>query len=124
MGKILDRFGVCASTLCLIHCLATPIVIFFFPHMTGIFSEHTHELFAIVVISVVAIAVLPHCNKHGHKDIVLIALTGTSLIVAAIVLEGTLPLVLHYGLTMVGSAFLIWAHLKNIKVRHGNCSHE
>ena len=124
MSKLLDRFGICASSICLVHCLATPFVIFFFPSFKEIFNEQTHELFAVVVIAFIVIAVFPHCKRHGNKDIIALAFSGVSFILAAIFLEDLMPLLLHYGLTMVGSILLIIAHLKNIRVRHGNCSHK
>ncbi|MCO4755468.1 MAG: MerC domain-containing protein [Bacteriovoracaceae bacterium] len=124
MSKLLDRFGVCASTVCLIHCVATPFVIFFFPSFKEVFNEETHEVFAVLVVGLVGAAVLPHCKKHGHKDIIAVAVAGVALILGAIFFEDSMPLAFHYGLTMIGSIMLILAHLKNIKVRHGNCSHK
>lgn len=122
MSKLLDRLGVCASTICLIHCVATPFVIFFFPAVRGTFSEAAHEVFAVVVVALIAVAVFPHCRKHGHKDIIAMAAAGTFSILSAIFFEERMPLAFHYILTTIGSIFLILAHLKNIKVRHGNCS--
>lgn len=124
MSKLLDRFGVCASTVCLVHCVLTPFVILFFPGVKGLFTEEAHEVFAVVVVSSITFAVYPHCRRHGHKDIIAMAIFGVALILAAIFFETRMPLALHYILTTIGSVFLILAHLKNIKVRHGNCSHD
>lgn len=123
MSKILDRFGVCASSICLIHCLATPLVILFFPGVKGIFTEEAHEVFAVIVVTSIALAVYPHCRRHGHKDIIAMAISGVALVLGAIFFESSMPLALHYGLTTAGSIFLILAHLKNMRVRHGSCSH-
>lgn len=123
MSKILDRLGVCASTVCLIHCLATPLAIFFFPSMKGFFSEEAHEVFAVIVISFIAMAIYPLCKRHTHKDIIAIAFAGVGLVLSAIIFEDAMPLIWHYVLTTIGSILLITAHLKNMKVRHGHCSH-
>lgn len=124
MSKLLDRFGVCASSLCLIHCLLTPLAVLFFPGVKGLFTEDAHKVFAVVVVSSIAFAVYPHCRRHGHKDIIAFAAAGVGLILGAIFFEDAMPLSMHYILTTIGSVLLIWAHLKNIKVRHGNCSRD
>jgi len=125
LNKILDKFGVCASTVCLIHCLATPFVIMFFPGIKGVFTEEAHEVFAIIVVTLIALAVYPLCKKsHGHRDILALAFTGVVLILSAIFFEELMPIAAHYGLTTIGSICLIAAHIKNIRVRHGNCSNK
>lgn len=124
MNKLLDKFGICASTLCLIHCIATPFIIIFFPtieEMLGNRAEHIHEIFAAIVITLVLIAVYPQCRRHGHKDIVAFALLGVILIIGALFIEN-IP-VLHYSLTSLGSISLIIAHFRNMKVRHNKCDH-
>lgn len=121
---MLDRFGVCASSLCLIHCALTPFALLLFPGVKGLFTEEAHRLFAVVVVSSIVFAVYPHCRKHGHKDIVASAATGVLLVLGAVFFERFMPLSAHYGLTIAGSLFLILAHWKNIKVRHGKCSHD
>lgn len=123
LTKVLDKFGVCASTACLVHCLATPFVIMFFPGIKGVFTEEAHEVFAIIVVTLIALAVYPLCKKrHGHKDILAFAFAGVILILSAIFFEALMPLSAHYGLTTLGSICLIAAHVKNIRVRHGGCS--
>lgn len=123
MSKLLDRFGVCASSLCLIHCLLTPLVIFFVPGIKGLFTEGAHHFFAAIVVAPIALAVYPHCKRHQHKDIIALAFAGAGCVLAAIAFEAHMSLAWHYLLTTLGSICLIWAHLKNIRVRHGNCSH-
>jgi len=121
--KIWDKIGICASGLCLIHCLATPILLLLFPATKIAFLETHgfHEIFAVIVVSSILIAVYPNCRKHGHNDIILIALTGVLIIMGATFFHD-MPELLHVGLTVVGSIFLITAHIKNMKVRHGKCA--
>lgn len=123
MKKIMDKFGICVSSLCLIHCLLTPVFIILFPSLTStiIVDESLHIIFAVLVIFSVIIAVYPQCRRHGHKDIIAYALAGISLIVLSFVLEDTLGHEGHIGLSILGSISLIIAHIRNIKVRHGKC---
>ncbi len=121
-NKIWDKIGICASSICLVHCLATPVLLLFFPGFRLYFSEHSHihEIFAVIVVSSILLAVYPHCRKHGHKDIIAIALVGITLILSAVFLAHH-NIMLADGLTIFGSFFLIFAHVKNMKVRHGKC---
>ena len=122
INKIGDKIGICASGLCLIHCLATPFLLLLFPATSiEVFDTHIfHEVFALVVVASIIFAVYPHCRKHGHKDIIVLAVVGTVLIVLSVLIE-TLPEFFHISLTISGSLFMIAAHLKNMKVRHGKC---
>jgi len=123
INKIWDKIGICASGLCLIHCLATPIMLLALPGFEfspGI-DEHFHEIFAVVVVSSIMFAVYPNCRKHGHNDIILIALAGIILILISTFFH-QLPIALSHTMTIAGSITLIIAHIKNMKVRHGKCS--
>jgi uncharacterized membrane protein len=140
--KVMDKFGICVSALCLVHCLLTPVVLILFPSLasTMIEDEKIHMIFAAFVIFSVIIAVYPQCRKHGHKDIIALALGGVILIVLSFALDDILGHAVHAHpsghaahstsgghiiLTITGSILLIAAHIKNIKVRHGKCeSHE
>jgi len=122
INKIWDKIGLCASGLCLIHCLATPILLLLMPgfQFSEGFDEHMHEIFAVIVVTSIMFAVYPHCRKHGHKDIIAYAFIGVALILVSVFFQD-IPLDLSHILTIIGSIFLIIAHVKNMKVRHGNC---
>ena len=122
-SKIWDKVGICASGLCLVHCLATPVILLIFPTFKLAFLEHhaIHEVLGVLVVSSVLIAVYPQCRKHGHKDIIGFALGGVLFILAGVFFGHDLGEELEHGLTIVGSILLLTAHVKNIKVRHGKC---
>jgi hypothetical protein len=123
--KIWDKIGICASGLCLVHCLATPILLLLFPATKiALFNSHLfHEIFAVIVVSSIMLAVYPNCKKHGHTDIIGIALIGVVLVIVSI-FSHNIPLVVSHTMTVIGSIFLITAHIKNMKVRHGKCEPE
>ena len=121
MHRIWDKLGICVSGLCLVHCLVTPLVLIFYPTTNLIFEEEfVHQIFGIIVVSSALVAVYPNCQKHGHKDILIYAISGVALILAGIFLHEFSELATHL-FTVIGSILLIWAHLKNMKVRHGKC---
>jgi hypothetical protein len=123
MNKVLDRFGICVSGICLVHCILTPIIIILFPTLKAshVFHESIHLIFGSTVIISVLLAVYPHCNKHGHKDIVGYAVAGTMTILFALFFGHDISPTAEHGLTILGSILLIVAHIKNMKVRHGRC---
>ena len=129
MKRIADKIGLCASTICLIHCIATPVVLLLFPAFNISLGEHehgahglVHEIFAVVVVSSILIAIYPQCKRHGHNDIILYALLGVAFILGSIFFGHDLGEMYEVGLTMTGSLFLVLAHVKNMKVRHGVCT--
>jgi hypothetical protein len=127
MNKIWDKVGICASGLCLVHCIATPALLLAFPASTMSFLgaelvHEIHEIFAVIVVASILIAVYPTCRKHGHKDIITIALAGVSLVLSAVFMHDLMSENVSHGLTVLGSIFLIWAHVRNMKVRHGKCT--
>jgi len=123
MNKFWDRIGICASGLCLIHCIATPVFLIMFPSLKLAYFEHQsfHQVFGVVVVSSVLIAVYPQCRKHGHKDIIIWAISGVLFILAGIFLGHDYGEGYEHGLTILGSLLLIIAHIKNMRVRHGKC---
>lgn len=125
--KVWDKLGICASGFCLVHCLATPFLLIFFPtsEFLGINHEqHSefHHYIAIAVVISILMAVYPQCRKHGHKDILYYAAAGIFFVLTPIFTNDHLSEFFEYGMTIVGSIFLIIAHIKNMKVRHGKCS--
>lgn len=122
-NKFWDRLGICASGLCLVHCLATPVILLLFPTFKLAFLEHEsiHQILAVVIVSSVLVAVYPQCRRHGHKDIIAYALAGVFFILSAIFFGHDLGEEFEHILTIIGSIFLLVAHTKNIRVRHGKC---
>lgn len=123
VNKIWDKVGICASGLCLIHCLATPILLILIPAsmFTNIHFEITHQIFAVVVTSSILLAVYPTCKEHGHYDIIGLALIGITLILCAVFFHDYASETVSHGTTVIGSIILITAHIKNMKIRHGKC---
>ncbi len=120
--KFWDKLGICTSTVCIVHCLVTPILLIAFPAASPELTDstHLHEIFGVFVVSSILIAVYPACIKHGHKDIIIAALTGITLILTSLFLIHDSTTTSHI-LTILGSIALITAHVKNMKVRHGSC---
>lgn len=121
MNRLWDKMGICASGLCLIHCLTTPILLVFYPvFLTTETHDFVHEILAFVVVASIMIAVFPKCHKHGHYDIIAIATAGVLLVIGGLFLHESTFFWATF-VTSIGSIFLITAHFKNMKIRHGKC---
>jgi peptidoglycan/LPS O-acetylase OafA/YrhL len=111
-----DRLGVWTSSLCVVHCVLTPILIsssavlaHFLPA-----DEKVHRSLALLVALFGAIALLVGFRKHGRRRILILMGTGLSCIAAAAWFGDKLPSHRYeVAITMVGSALMITAHRLN-----------
>jgi hypothetical protein len=120
----MDTLGIFASTLCLIHCLAMPLVVAFLPVLGLQFLEGhgAHQTLAGFVVAFGLLAILPGYLKH-RKPLVLAGLVvGLTLVlsatfgyVAGLSESAELPLI------TVGNLVLVASHLFNRKLC--KCSH-
>lgn len=128
----LDRFGIAVSALCLVHCLAVPILASLLPllQLSGSLTDSTlfHLLLVFVVVPVGVRAFASGWKIHKHRTVVVFG--GSGLLLVS--LGSLLPLALHdenaheYGhwsywlelaLLIPGSLFLTAAHLRNYQCR-------
>ncbi|HEY9678818.1 MAG TPA: MerC domain-containing protein [Drouetiella sp.] len=115
----MDTLGILASTLCLIHCLAMPLVVAFLPVLGLQFLEGhaAHQILAGFVVCFGLCAILPGYLKH-RKPLVLAGL------VAGLVLVLTATFGYVFGLSesielpliTVGNLVLVMSHFFNRKL--------
>lgn len=110
----LDRTAVMLSALCLLHCLALPLLVALPPLVAGLSAESLHAPMLLVVLPVSLVAFGLGFRHHGNRGI----LAGGALGMLLLVLGGTLA---HYylglaadrSLTVAGALVLGWAHFRN-----------
>ena len=112
-----DVVGAWLSVLCMIHCFL-PVVLLAFGASLGIshlaesiHEEWIHVLLLTPIILILAIS-LPKAYQ-AHKDIIptVLAFIGVTILTIAIILGGSIETIL----TIIGSVFVISAHLINRK---------
>jgi hypothetical protein len=119
-SRLLDKTAVILSGLCLIHCLALPLVLAALPFLTELSSGHLHVqmLLVVVPVSVFAFAI----GYRRHRSLRILAFGTLGLAVLAI---GGTFVHSHYGiaadrtLTVAGSLILAATHFYNSRLsRH------
>lgn len=112
-----DKLGIAGSGLCLLHCLALPVLVGVLPSLGLAFlaDEIVHEILAFALIAFAALAFIPGYRRHQDKRVVGLMAIGLGLILSAI--WGASFLDLHGAgetvLSVAGSVFLISAHYLN-----------
>jgi hypothetical protein len=109
-----DIAGMVASGSCLLHCLALPVLIAFFPAL----GTHGDDLFHKVMIALVLLAgwagLAPGFRVHGKPLIPALGLLGVICLASAVFVVGP-----RYGevaetiISVMGALFLLTAHIRN-----------
>jgi predicted membrane channel-forming protein YqfA (hemolysin III family) len=122
-----DQIGVWTSTLCLVHCLLTPVVLslsavsaHFLPS-----EERTHRTLAVAIAALGAIALIKGYRNHRSLRVLLLMVGGLAFIFGGAFWGDHLP---SHGVevlvTLIGSGFMIAAHRTNHTFcRDCSCSH-
>lgn len=112
-GQVWDLAGIGASTLCVAHCLASPVLAVLIPVLEAIESQ-THTAFAMAILGIGLLAFWPGFRRHGRWQIVAAALVGFEMISLGIMVpEGLMSESAEATVTVVGGVILISAHLRN-----------
>ena len=110
----LDGAAVALSALCLIHCLALPIIVAGLPFLAQFAEGHLHLQMLVVVLplSVVALGL----GYRRHRSVRIVA-AGTvvmlALVIGATVAHNQLGLAADRAFTIVGALVLASAHYFN-----------
>ena len=111
-----DRIGIWLSFICVIHCLATPVLLLAFPAFEAMKIMRLHEGFhlaLLLILPIVAvIAFIPGYLKHQNRQVFYWAIPGL-LIIAYVALRFEEASWLATAVSVTGSLFLIRAHTIN-----------
>jgi hypothetical protein len=111
-----DKAAISLSFLCTLHCLALPLALALLPAATAFNLEdevfHIWLLIAVIPTSLIALAM--GCKKHSDYKVLLIGITGLSLLILAAVLgHDFLGENGEKWFTILGAVIIVIGHILN-----------
>lgn len=119
VSRYLDRIAISLSAICVVHCLAVPLIVTVLPLAAiGLGGEsHFHELMLWLVVPISMIGLGMGYREHASLRIVAAGLIGLTIVSAAAVLgHGAWPISVEVLVSLIGSALLAGAHWVNFVV--------
>lgn len=116
-GAAWDRFAMGLSALCLLHCVAPPLLIALAPTTARLLGmpEWLHAAAVFLAVPSTAVAMRQGYRHHGAMFPALMG--GAGLLLLAFGAFAHFTEAWEVGATMAGSALLVLAHLKNLALR-------
>lgn len=113
-GNWLDGAAVTLSALCLVHCLALPLIVAGLPFLAQYSEGHLHAQVLVVVLPLSSVALLLGFRRHRNWRILLGGAAGMLLlIIGATIAHEQLGQAADRGFTIAGSLVLATAHFYN-----------
>ena len=110
----LDWAAVGLSGLCLVHCLALPLIVAGVPLLAQFSEGHLHAQMLVVVLPLSIVALGLGFNRHRNTRIVAAGTVGMlTLVIGATVAHSQLGLMADRAFTVVGAFVLAGAHYFN-----------
>jgi uncharacterized membrane protein YfcA len=118
--EILDKAAVALSGLCLLHCLALPLVVVLLPILNEVGIEQWHAPMLLVVIPVSVVAFWLGLRRHHDRRILGTGILGmTLMVIGGTVAHYLVGLTADRVLTLGGAVILAAAHYRNSRLaRH------
>ncbi len=113
--RFADYAGMAASALCLVHCLAMPLLLAAFP-LLGLGGDHhaLHDALLLGVSVPVLLALVPGYLKHRDPAALSLGVAGLlSFLVAVFVLGPRVGEMAETAGAVLSSVLLLGAHVRN-----------
>lgn len=113
--RIWDYIGMGLSLLCLVHCLAIPIIIGMLPVVAGHLLDHEsfHLVLITVVLPVAGLALLPGYFRTRRQSALRFGFVGLVFLGTGALLGHEFGEVTETALSVIGAACLFRAHWIN-----------
>lgn len=118
-GRIWDRIGMVLSGVCVVHCLALPVVLSLLPVLPFGEALHAwmHPVIAVLLVPTTMLAMATARRRHGDRAVLWLLSAGLFVILVAGVLGHIVPGEWTETLiTVAGSALLISGHWRNYRL--------
>ena len=112
--EMLDRTAIILSGLCVVHCLAFPLLIVAAPFLGQITEGHFHAQMLVVVLPLSTAALAFGFRRHGNSKIVATGVVGMLLLlIGATVVHDQFGIVADRIFTISGALVLAISHWQN-----------
>lgn len=120
---LLDRAAMTASLLCLVHCLALPLLIAAIPVLSSALAvpESFHLSMLLFAVPTSCLALYAGRARHRINWPLASGLTGLTLLAAGVLVSGASKA--ETLLTVAGGLMLAAAHIGNWRLRHAGHAH-
>ena len=114
----IDRIGIVASAVCLVHCLLLPLLVPLLPLLAGVAgAEAVHEGLLVFLTLCALAAFGPGYRTHRALSVLLFGGLGVVLLSAgALAHEWALLAGLDTPLTVIGGLVLVGTHWANLRL--------
>jgi MerC mercury resistance protein len=119
-SHLLHKTGMFLSILCLVHCLATPVILTFLPFIAKGWISHTTELYLVGASLIIAVLLMSRDYKaHGSpRPLCFLAISFLiNLLGLFFVSEASETL-----FVVLGSFAMAWAYFTNWKLHRKVCT--
>lgn len=125
-SSLLDSLAIALSGLCLVHCLALPVLIALFPLLSVNLVDHEsfHQIILVAVVPTTAIALVSGIMRHHRMLVAVLGIIGVAaLTFAAFVLHAVHAHGMETWVTVTGGLLLASAHVLNFRhCKHRGCT--
>ncbi|WDE05092.1 MerC domain-containing protein [Thalassomonas viridans] len=116
-----DKLAISLSMLCVLHCLAFPLILVLVPSIAALpLEQETFHLWMVVAVIPTSIYALTlGCKKHKKLSVLSGGLIGLAGLIAAVLFgESQLGEAGEKLLTVAGATLIALAHYKNFQLCH------
>ena len=114
LAGIANAAGIAASTLCLLHCLAMPLLLLALPTLGWATGEQTHKALIGVALAAALLSLGPGYLAHRRLAVVLLGGAGLAcLAIAMFVVEPRYGHGAEAAVSVAGALLLFGAHVRN-----------
>jgi hypothetical protein len=123
-----DRIAISLSAICIVHCLALPLLIVMLPVAALSFGgdSHFHAVMLWLVVPISVLGLILGYRVHARARIVMVGLLGMGIVAfAAIWGHAQWPISGEIAVSLLGSLLLAGAHwvnflvVRRVHVHHG-----
>ena len=114
-----DKAAISVSGLCLVHCLALPLLVAFYPvaFVLALSEEFFHWAMVMMAIPISTASLFIGCQKHEKRQVLLVGVVALALLLAPFAVpHEVINEQMEVVVTVLGALLLATAHIMNFRL--------